>query len=436
MHLNERTRNILLAVLLATAVTWLCTTKLLRSFDLWLEDKLYQREVYVNSDIVIIGIDDSDIEEFGPYSSWDRSVMAKALENLGSDPAKAPAVVAIDIQYSGYVNEEGDLRLAKAAENLGNVVTATTASYGVKTTFGSGTVIMEDHSVLSYEEPYDELKAVTTQGSINTMYDTDGVLRHAILYIEPEEGKRIYSMQYEAARLYAEKNGFTLQEPETDGRGHYYVSYSKKPGGFYDGATLKDLVKGELDPNYYAGKIVLIGPYTPGLQDSFVTPIEKAKMMYGVEYQANVIQCLLDGNFKHEAPDYIQIGILWILSLAFFIFCNNRKLRITIPVLIAGVLVSVNKYLVILFGIHHSRTLEPVCYLCNVRHCGNGELYPRCNCKAECHQDFREICCSERRKRDPQGRHREPEARRQDGGYRSAFRRHKRIYDDVRETVA
>ncbi len=341
MHLNERTRNILLAVLLATAVTWLCTTKLLRSFDLWLEDKLYQREVYVNSDIVIIGIDDSDIEEFGPYSSWDRSVMAKALENLGSDPAKAPAVVAIDIQYSGYVNEEGDLRLAKAAENLGNVVTATTASYGVKTTFGSGTVIMEDHSVLGYEEPYDELKAVTTQGSINTMYDTDGVLRHAILYIEPEEGKRIYSMQYEAARIYAEKNGFTLQEPETDGRGHYYVSYSKKPGGFYDGATLKDLVKGELDPNYYAGKIVLIGPYTPGLQDSFVTPIEKAKMMYGVEYQANVIQCLLDGNFKHEAPDYIQIGILWILSLAFFIFCNNRKLRITIPVLIAGVLVSV-----------------------------------------------------------------------------------------------
>ncbi len=308
MHLSERTRNIILAVLLATAVTWLCTTKLLRSADLWLEDKLYQREVYVNSDIVIIGIDDSDIEEFGPYSSWDRSVMARALEVLGSDPSKAPAVVAIDIQYSGYVNEEGDLRLAEAAKKLGNVVTATTASYGVKTTFGSGTVIMENHSVLGYEEPYDELKAVTTQGCINTMYDTDGVLRHAILYIEPEEGKRVYSMQF---------------------------------GGFYDGATLKDLVNGTLSPDYYAGKIVLIGPYTPGLQDSFVTPIEKAKMMYGVEYQANVIQCLIDGNYKHEAPDYIQIGILWILSLAFFIFCNNRKLRITVPVLLAAVLISV-----------------------------------------------------------------------------------------------
>ena len=341
MHLNERTRNIILAVLLATAVTWLCTTKLLRSADLWLEDTLYQREVYVNSDIVIIGIDDSDIEEFGPYSSWDRSIMARALEVLGSDPAKAPAVVAIDIQYSGYVNEEGDLRLAKAAENLGNVVTASTASYGVKTTFGSGTVIQEDHSVLGYEEPYEELKAVTTQGCINTMYDTDGVLRHAILYIEPEEGKRVYSMQYEAARLYAEKNGYQIREPETDARGHYYVCYSKEPGGFYDGTTLKDLVNGNVDPNYYAGKIVLIGPYTPGLQDSFVTPIEKAKMMYGVEYQANVIQCLLDGNYKHEAPDYPQIGILWILSLAFFIFCNNRKLRITVPVLLIGVLISV-----------------------------------------------------------------------------------------------
>ena len=137
MHLNDRTRHLIYGVLLATAITLICFGKLTKIPDLWLDDALYQQDRAVPGDIMIIGIDDRDIDEFGPYGSWDRTVMARALEVLGSDPETAPAVVAIDIQYSSHVNEEGDLRLAKAAEKLGNVVTATTAAYGSKTTFGS-----------------------------------------------------------------------------------------------------------------------------------------------------------------------------------------------------------------------------------------------------------------------------------------------------------
>ena len=171
--MSKRTRHLIYAVLLATAITLVCATGVLRTADLWVNDLLYQREVYVDNDILIIGIDDKDIDAFGPYSSWDRSVMARALEVLGSDPDNAPAVVAIDIQYSGRMDDEGDLRLAKAAENLGNVITATTATFGSKYTFGSGKVTLDEYAVLGYEEPYEELKNVTTQGSINAMYDDD-----------------------------------------------------------------------------------------------------------------------------------------------------------------------------------------------------------------------------------------------------------------------
>ena len=336
MHLSNRTKHLIYAVLLATAITLVCASKVLRTADLWLEDLLYQREIYVDNDIIIIGIDEKDIKAFGPYSSWDRSVMARALEVLGSDPDNAPAVVAIDIQYSGRMDDEGDLRLAKAAENLGNVITATTATFGSKYSFGSGKVTVDDYAVLGYEEPYEELKNVTTQGSINAMYDEDGVIRHATLYVEPEGG-RVYSMQYQAAKMYAEKNGFSITMPETDSRGRFYVTYSKKPGGYYDGYCLSDLINGNIHPDTYAGKIVYIGPYTPGLQDSFITPIEKAKMMYGVEFHANVVQCLLDGNYKTNAPDYFQLGALWIVCLAFYIFFNNRKLRFTVPAAVAGI---------------------------------------------------------------------------------------------------
>ena len=356
--MNQRTKNLIISIILATVITVLCAFDVfwpdLRRFDLlngpemWLEDLLFQRAEAVPSDIVIIGIDENDLDEFGYYNSWDRSIMARALEVLASDPERRPAVVAIDTMYAGNIEgkEESDLRLAKAAEELGNVITATEATFGTRRIFGSASVIIDDFAVQKYEEPYDELRRVTTHGHINTMYDDDGVVRHAMLYVEPD-GKRVYSMQFEAARAYALSKGYDVEMPETSTRGYFYVPFIGKPGDFYDGVNMSMLINGKVDPSYYAGKLVLIGPYTTGLQDSYNTPIDKGKMMYGVEYQANVIQCILDGRYKTYAPDYFQIGALWICCVAFFVFCNNRKLRFTVPALIIGEILAVGSALIL-----------------------------------------------------------------------------------------
>ncbi len=338
--MNEKTKNLIIAFAWAVSITVLCALGVFRRPELWIEDEIFQTPEAVPGDIVIIGIDENDIKEFGPYSSWDRSVMASALEMLASDPDQRPAVVAIDTMYSGNINEECDARLADAAAELGNVITASQATFGTRTTFGSATVIIDDFAVLNYEEPYESLKEVTTQGHINAMYDEDGIVRHALLYVEPD-GKRVYSMQFEAARAYALQNGYDVQVPPTNSRGQYFISFTAKPGDFYDGVNLSMLIHGDVDPSYYAGKLVLIGPYTTGLQDSYNTPIDKGLMMYGVEYQANVIQCILDGNYKEEAPDYFQIGALFIVCFAFYYFCNNRKLRFTIPALVIGEFVAI-----------------------------------------------------------------------------------------------
>lgn len=333
--MNSRSRKLIVACIWATVITALCGLGLFRRSELLLQDELFQKPETVPGDIVIIGIDERDIQEFGAYNSWDRSVMARALEALGSDPDNLPAVVAIDTMYSGYTDFENDQRLAEASSELPNVITATEATFGTRTTFGSATVVIDDFAVLNYEEPYDELKDASTQGHINTMYDNDGVVRHALLYVEPD-GDRVYSMQYEAARLYAETKGVEIGVPPTDSRGLFYVSYSARPGDFYDGVNLSMLINGEVDPSYYAGKLVLIGPYTSGLQDAYNTPIERGKMMFGVEYQANVIQAILESDYKEEAPDFIQIGILWIVCLGFYLVFNNRRLLLSVPALIAG----------------------------------------------------------------------------------------------------
>ena len=65
---------------------------------------------------------------------------------------------------------------------------------------------------------------------------------------------------------------------------------------------------------YWADKIVLIGPYATGLQDAYFTSIDKGQQMYGVEFQANVIQSLLEKNFKTEVGDLPQLIALFLLG--------------------------------------------------------------------------------------------------------------------------
>jgi adenylate cyclase len=346
--MNNRNKTLLASMAWALAITILCASGLLRHLELWFCDELYQRPEAVPGDIVIIGIDETDLKELGPYNSWDRTVMASALEALASDPDNLPAVVAIDTLYSGNTNEEADQRLVDAAAGLGNVIIASEAHFGTRRTFGV-TVIIDDYAILNYEDPYEDLKRVTTQGHINAMYDDDGVMRHALLYVEPDgsQGRRIYSMAFEVASAYAKKKGLPIVEPPVNSRGQFYVSYTGGPTDYYDGVTLSKLIKGEVPSSYYADKIVLIGPYAPGLQDSYFTPIERGEMMYGVEYQANVIHCILARDYKDETPDMFQIGALFILSLAFYYFCHNRRLLFTVPALIVseGVAVACTLFL-------------------------------------------------------------------------------------------
>ncbi|MBR5425308.1 MAG: adenylate/guanylate cyclase domain-containing protein [Clostridiales bacterium] len=338
--MNETNKRILFALVGALLVTFLCGKGFLHSTDLWMQDKFFQTPEAVSGDILVIGITKEDIDRFGPYSTWDRSIMASALEALGKDPDNKPAVVAIDVQYLGTTNEASDKRLADAAAKLGNVVTATTANLGTKRTFGTQAVTIDDYAILGYEEPYDELKAVTTQGHINAMPDKDGVLRHAVLYVEPD-GQRVYSMAYQAAKIYADQNGITISEPPVNARRYFYVPFSAKPDGYYDGISLSQVIDGKIDTTYFAGKVVFIGLYTTGIQDAYITAIDKSVPMYGVEYQANVVQCFLDGNYKQEVPDYLQLIVLGLVCFAFLVFCYNRRILITAPLLVLFLLLGI-----------------------------------------------------------------------------------------------
>ena len=319
-------RTVLFALLAAAAVTVLIGLGALKSMDRTAQDALFQHPGVPSTDIVIIGIDEETLTDLGPFGPNYRMVIAYALEQLASDPDRRPAAVAVDVLYEGLSGSAADDRLAAAAEKLGCVVTAAAAEYGEEIIWQDGHAVSRNTAaVVGYAEPYEALKNVTTQGHINAMLDTDGILRHALLYVEPEEGRRVYSMAYQAARLYLERQGREIRLPPVNAAGHFYVPFTGRPGSYYDGASLSGLLYGSIPSSYWDGKIVLIGPYAASLQDTYFTSVNKALPMYGVEFQANVIQCLLDGNFKTEVPDLPQLIALFVLcALAALFFLRLR----------------------------------------------------------------------------------------------------------------
>ncbi len=317
----------LYALLLSIIFTAIAAFGILSSFDKWAQDSLFQGTKYTDNDIVVFGIDEKALKEIGAYNTWDRNVMASILTTLNSDPDNKPAVVAVDTLYSGKTDDAADLNLVEAAKNLDNVISAASATFssGWYET-SNGDMKWSNYRIINYEEPFKELMEVTDTGHINAMYDTDGIMRHALLYIE-KDGEKTYSMPFEAAKKYLEKKGKKAKLPKTNSKGQFYVTYSSEPGNYYD-MSVADLINDKVPADYYKDKIVLIGPYAAGLQDAYYTSIERSKAMYGVEFQANVIQQILDENYKDEVRDLPQLIALFIICfICAFVFFNWKVTR-------------------------------------------------------------------------------------------------------------
>ncbi len=333
---KNKTVSALVFALIASALVTLIigVWGLLDRLDGLAQDALYQQPMALSGEIIMIGIDDKALEQFGPYNTWDRNIMASALEKLAEDPAHAPSVVAIDSLYTGKTGE-ADQRLAEAASKL-NTVVASFAQIGSKVVEDeNGNLYYDKNAVTDYSLPYEELRKVTKQGHINAVADSDGILRHSLLYITPDNEK-IYSMAYTAASEYANAHDIDIREPQTQG-GYFYVSYSAMPGGFDDGYSIADLINGDIPSDAFEDKIVIIGPYAVGLQDEYFTAIDHSGHMYGMEYQANVMQMILDGNYKSELPKLPQQIILFVVCfIAFFVF--QKTSFKTSSIIVAGII--------------------------------------------------------------------------------------------------
>ena len=328
---NKFLRTLLISLAGAFLITAIAATPLLRSPDGAVSDALYLRDSAPDGEIIVIGLDQKSLDELGPWP-WPRDYMAEVIAILNDDPDLAPAVIGIDVLYVGESSDpDADFYLADTAEWGSNVVTAAAGTFGSDLVTEGDSFYMDTMAMLSWDTPYDALAAVTYTGHINAMADADGIIRHALLYVETPDGEQVYSFARVIYEMYASFHSLDVTPlPKTDANGFFYLPYTASPGGYDSGISFVDVLDGLIDPELFAGKIVLIGPYAAGLQDEYRTSIDHAAPMYGVEIQANQIDAYRSGVIPTEVSDPVQLILLFVVTALLLLWLMDRKVILSV----------------------------------------------------------------------------------------------------------
>ena len=277
-----------------------------------LRDSYLDQENSVDTRIIILGIDDESLAELGQWP-WPRNYHAEVIAKLIEGGA---AAIGLDIMLPEPARyPEEDQALVEVALTTDRLVVPV---FGLFERFtGAGQM---DARMVSF--PIPELAEAATLAHINTFPEPDGIVRRALTNYD-YEGSNFRSFSYMLYRKYCEYEGIEpleLSEIPLDRWNRYYVDFTGEPGTFEHLPYLW-VLNGDIPPEYFEGKIVMIGPYAAGIEDYYFTPLDYQTPMYGVEVHANILQTFLDEKFKQEVPFGVNVLILLVLgAFSYYIF--------------------------------------------------------------------------------------------------------------------
>lgn len=310
---------LLAAALTALFVVWEPFFEL----DSMLCDTVYSQMNGTGDEIVIVAIDEETLAEYGAFSEWSREKCAQLADFLYSDEENAPAVLAFDIVFSGETDEKTDSHLVKSLSGH-SAVTATNFVYRGTTIYADGAQSYDAWNIEMEERPFEALDNAVNSGFANAQLSRDGFVRSAQLW-EDFNGEKRYSF---AAQIYKQYEDFLGKEavfPQTNSRNQVLFGYSGKPGEFQR-LSLKDALSGNVDKRNFKDKIVMVGAFASGMQDSFRTPADRARDMFGVELNANIVRALMMGKTSQRAPVYAHAAIAALLVFVYVFTARKMKM--------------------------------------------------------------------------------------------------------------
>ncbi|WP_102348181.1 adenylate/guanylate cyclase domain-containing protein [Bacillus sp. Marseille-P3661] len=305
--------------------------------DEFVSDRLTRGEKEVSSNIVILAIDDESLAEVGKWP-WPRNVMADTAEKLAEAGAKA---VFVDVLYTEESqNQAQDLEFQRVVNEHNNIYLAANFVFESK---------QESVGELAFESINRPIFNIDQSqvGHINVKEDRDSVVRQIMLGIPDENNEILPAISVKLANLLLADEGREISWNDNhefflDGKkintslyNEIYFSYATEPhedsqeviSNKFDTIPIYQVINGEFPPEYFENTIVLIGPYTAGLQDQYTTPMSQVTKMNGVEIHANIIQSFLDGSIYSKASTSLVILIITVMTALSYFIIDRLKVK-------------------------------------------------------------------------------------------------------------
>jgi len=344
------------------------------SINLWFSDQLFASEP-PSPNIVIAGIDDNTLEDYGRWADWPRSLHAQAIDNLSQAGAK---VIGFDVIFTD--SSPDDDMLATAMAQVDNVVLAAVGTQLVSHARGEITYDNFLLPIASLEQ------AASSFGHANVVPDGDGTVRRLPLIVKSSSGQIYPSLTL--AVLYRE---FSMPLPQEyllqNGTVNLVArdipvdtSYCLRINFAADNArrpyvSYGDVISGNFDSSLVKNKIVLIGMTATGEPDTWAIPTSASKVP-GVFIHAAAMDTILTQRFLTGPSTIITLMIMLLLvGITAFALprCGTRHwtdvvkgVGITaglfIAYLVAGSLAFDRGYILDLF---YPLSLLPVIYVSN-----------------------------------------------------------------------
>ncbi|HNU80503.1 MAG TPA: adenylate/guanylate cyclase domain-containing protein [Bacillota bacterium] len=294
MKNNIFNKKYILIFLLCMILGFSAYVDIFTTLDSKLQDSFLRKSGPVDTEIVLVAIDDQSLEDLGRFP-WPRYVHAELLRILSQ---AQPAAIGIDIIFSEAADDpEEDLALAEAIREAGNVVLPVYA--GLEGFSARQGAIKTDNLVV----PFPDFPDLFITGHINTFPDPDGIIRKTALYLD-YQGQTVPSFAWRIYEQYCKSKGLPapdLNRLPLDPIKRLEINYAGIPGD-YEHVSYSQVISGEVPPEFFRGRIVLVGSYTVGIGDFYFTPLAPEVPMYGMEIHANIIQNLLRGSYLQRAP--------------------------------------------------------------------------------------------------------------------------------------
>jgi adenylate cyclase len=338
-------------------------------------------------DVVIVGIDDASVDQLGRWP-WSRALMAALVDRIA---AGDPAVIGFDIVQSeptapppgarldtlaeagdGALAQEAlvrgaaeDARLVEAVQTSGKSVLGYFFEFNAPPMDGAARVSTYNSVRRSTEGAGERhlpaaplarvnLPALTAAaretGYFNFLPDADGSLRRVPLAIRfqdeialplslamlrvvrPSDPVTMRLADFGVETVHVGDLGVPVAED-----GQMLINY-RGPGGTFPHVSAVDVLRGEVDPQVFRGKLVLVGVTAAAVSDVRVTPFDG--VMPGVEIHANVLDNLLRADFIWQPRWVMLVELSGIVGATLLLGVVLQRLRGIAAALVAAALVA------------------------------------------------------------------------------------------------